>query len=322
MMAKTKILPFLLLFLSLGMRAQEYRPANIFNLGPASGNQVLIADKSAQKIYLFQQKENNLSIFYQAPMASGRRRGDKKLQGDKKTPEGIYHFRQFFSRPQLEKKYGPHQAKEYGGGALTLNYPNVFDRRKNKSGHGIWLHATDYDNKKTGFTSQGCLVLEENYFQEIRSQVSLLTTPVVIVEKLYYQEDSSWKKHHQDLKQFFNSWMTSWRKEDLNSYLHHYAPTFQTKNHPSRKKFGQYKKRIFRRQGAPKIEHDRATILVHRNQGLIMFTQKYASQSLQDTGIKVLYLEWNKDYQWQIIREHWFKPPSLSSKIVGLSRIK
>jgi len=29
----------------------------------------------------------------------------------------------------------------YGAGAYPVNFPNIWDRRKQRSGHGIWLHG-------------------------------------------------------------------------------------------------------------------------------------------------------------------------------------
>ncbi|MBR4422611.1 MAG: hypothetical protein IKS68_00150, partial [Mailhella sp.] len=60
------------------------------------------------------------SIVKAYPSIHGKVEGDKQVQGDLKTPEGIYFVTRKITQQLDFMEYGPH--------AFALNYPNPVDR--------------------------------------------------------------------------------------------------------------------------------------------------------------------------------------------------
>ena len=48
-------------------------------------------------------------------MATGKKKGDKRVSGDRKTPEGVYNFQQFLPAKELLRRYGK-EGEIYGSG--------------------------------------------------------------------------------------------------------------------------------------------------------------------------------------------------------------
>jgi hypothetical protein len=64
-------------------------------------------------------------------ISHGKLGADKMREGDKKTPVGVYHVTTSLPRQKLTDLYG--------SGAFPINYPNEWDKRQGRNGHGIWL---------------------------------------------------------------------------------------------------------------------------------------------------------------------------------------
>ena len=82
----------------------------------------------------------------------GKRGVEKTREGDQKTPIGVYHVTASLPRQKL--------SDFYGAGAFPINYPNEWDKRQGRNGHGIWLHGTPSDTySRPPRASDGCIVL-------------------------------------------------------------------------------------------------------------------------------------------------------------------
>ena len=64
----------------------------------------------------------------------GKNGAGKIIEGDQKTPLGVYFVTRFIESGELPDLYGD--------GAFPINYPNIWDRRNGRTGTGIWLHGT------------------------------------------------------------------------------------------------------------------------------------------------------------------------------------
>ena len=60
------------------------------------------------------------------PTDIGQKDGDKLVEGDKRTPEGVYFFQTAMDGKRVNYN-------EYGNRIFTLDYPNYFDRLEKKS---------------------------------------------------------------------------------------------------------------------------------------------------------------------------------------------
>lgn len=134
---------------------------------------VIIVEKSAHRLYLYVGGRLIKSV----RISTGKRHGDKQVQDDQKTPEGIYFLTEFLEDTELPAKYGAR--------AIVLDYPNPIDKFQGKSGFGIWIHGTDDPPRlERPYDSRGCVVMLNDDVLDLAERIALLKTPVVIVEKM------------------------------------------------------------------------------------------------------------------------------------------
>ncbi|MEE8399381.1 MAG: L,D-transpeptidase family protein, partial [Desulfobacterales bacterium] len=107
---------------------------------------------------------------------TGKLRGDKQIENDDKTPEGIY----FNVKTFRDKK-----VTIFGDRAFGLNYPDAFDAFEGKGGSGIFVHGTN--RKVTSYSTNGCLVLNNQDLADLDSRITFSETPVIIGKRLPYR---------------------------------------------------------------------------------------------------------------------------------------
>lgn len=131
---------------------------------------IVVIDKGAQSLsYL--EKHSPLSTLYSYPSIHGELEGDKELEGDLRTPEGIYFI--------TTKIRMPLDFEKYGSQAHALNYPNPVDRLRGKTGSGIWIHSkgNPIESQKT----QGCIAIDLNDIAELEPLLKA-GTPVMVAQ--------------------------------------------------------------------------------------------------------------------------------------------
>ena len=149
-----KFILFMFIFTN-NLYAQESLFNNISN---SQINYLFLIDKSDYSLKVLDLK--NKKILKKMVIAFGKKDGDKLIEGDKKTPEGLYRINKTMNKKRLERYYGENNVQRYGNGALMLNYPNDFDIKKGKTGSGIWIHGIDDDEKiSLKRISKGCVVV-------------------------------------------------------------------------------------------------------------------------------------------------------------------
>lgn len=134
---------------------------------------VIIVEKRTHRLHLYDGGRRVKSV----RITTGKRRGDKEVQDDHKTPEGIYFLTEFLEDKELPARYGAR--------AIVLDYPNPVDKFQGKSGFGIWLHGTnDPPRLERPYDSRGCVVMLNEDLLDLAERITLLRTPVVIVEEM------------------------------------------------------------------------------------------------------------------------------------------
>ena len=111
------------------------------------------AELGAGKLHLLERTETgNYLKRNSVAISMGKAGFGKEVEGDRKTPIGLYKITSFLDDDQLTDKYGT--------GAYPLNYPNNWDRVKKRTGHGIWLHGLPKGvSKRPLLDSDGCVVV-------------------------------------------------------------------------------------------------------------------------------------------------------------------
>lgn len=185
-----KLVLIIIFYLSCGFAlAQEKIMSNNPNFKPSviwaapEDHFYLIAEKELGYLHLYE----GHTYLYSYPMTSGLSRGKKSKEGDKKTPVGVYFLENYYSTQQLMKKYKTYEI--FGSGALTLNYPNPIDRKHNKKGSNIWIHGTNQPERlKVKNSSQGCLVLSNEHFEQVASLIKENKVILVITDYLSFKQ--------------------------------------------------------------------------------------------------------------------------------------
>lgn len=139
-------------------------------------NTILIVDKQRQTASLWT-RDNQWQRVGQWPCSTGKRPGRKEIEGDLKTPEGIY-----FVTRQVPGRY---LSGTYGSRALPLDYPNWQDRITSRGGSAIWLHGTNKPLKP--LDSNGCIVFKNKSINELSRRIEPRRTPVILVDAQDWQ---------------------------------------------------------------------------------------------------------------------------------------
>ena len=170
----------------------------------------LIVDKSQQRLMVWKVTEGEPAMIASFRCSTGENEGDKWVRGDMKTPEGVYFFCSVIDGRTLPAKYGLW--------AFTTDYPNFVDRRRGKSGDGIWLHGRD---KPLGPKpdSNGCVALENQDLVKVSQFIKLQSTPLIVVKKLKLAPRSVIMEQERQLRDFVEGWRQAWESQDLDAYM-------------------------------------------------------------------------------------------------------
>ena len=103
----------------------------------ASQRHAVVVDTRRSRLYLYENVDGQPRFVADYYVSHGRLGIEKMREGDKKTPLGVYQVTGFLPPERL--------TDFYGAGALPINYPNAWDRKQGRKGHGIWLHGTPSD---------------------------------------------------------------------------------------------------------------------------------------------------------------------------------
>jgi len=242
---------------------------------------ILKCDKNMENIEAYRYKNGKTTQVFKSKVLLGEIKGDKKTEGDLKTPLGVYEFSQL--KTKLDPFYGPL--------ALVTNYPNSFDQIQGKTGSGIWIHGVPYEGKREPFT-KGCIALENE-------QVTMLNQSIRYDNSVLIIGNETLKSSKEDLATILSqifSWKEAWQKGDLNSYLSFYGDEFKKSNGMNLKEFSKYKTRIFAKDENKSIVYKDLNVIPYPNSlnkkmYKISYFQEYKASSFQSKDNKELYIE-------------------------------
>jgi murein L,D-transpeptidase YafK len=298
------------LVVSFVARAQDFMPSTLFVLDSLFTHHVLLVEKSTHTLFVYENDGTLPKLVNKFKIASGKKRGDKSVEGDHKTPEGIYTLREFYSAQYLKSTRGE-MSKMYGAGAFTTDYPNTMDVRSGKTGSGIWLHSTDDATRiDKGLDSRGCVVVNDTDLKQISRYLDLGDTPMIIVQDVRYLSRASWDRDRKTLREFVDNWAKAWQEKRFPEYISAYHPTeFKDRSKGGYAAYKAYKQAVFSRPDTPEIRIDAISINVVDDYAFVTLRQDYRSAVINDTGKKTLYLQKDADYNWKIVAELWEKLP-------------
>lgn len=246
---------------------------------------VLLVDKARHQLHMAEYLSDRISILKSFHVTLGKALGDKEVEKDLKTPEGIYFFKARMRPPGLKKKFGVL--------AIMMDYPNTIDRMAGKTGYDIMLHATDDPPRlKKDYDSEGCVVIDNHEIEEVAKTVRLGLTPIIVYPELKPDYLSSAFKP--ELHQAFESWVGAWSGKDIEGYIGSYAEKFRY-NNMNLQRYRAYKASLNQRYAVIRVNPTGVRYFYHPKYDVVMFTQNYESslksgaRGFKSSGTKLLY---------------------------------
>ncbi len=233
------------------------------------------------EIYQYNNKKNNL--IYKSDIITGKHDGQKNIEGDLKTPIGVYTLRKKLTK--LDPFYGPL--------ALVTTYPNNFDKSYGKTGSGIWIHGFPKSKKRKPYT-KGCIALKNKNLLQLDQCIDFKKSILIIEDK---PGDTTVSKNDISiiLSQIF-LWKEAWKSNNLEKYLSFYSDEFKKSNQSNLQDFIAYKTRIFAKNEQKEIQFSKINITPYPNYlGKTMFKinlfEQYHTKWYQFIGYKDIYIE-------------------------------
>ena len=281
-------------------RVQQQQPFNttpkyIWQLD-ADQHYAIVVDTSKSTLYLYENVNGEpryVSDFY---ISVGKKGSDKVSEGDQRTPLGVYYINAKLDKAKL--------ADIYGSVAYPLSYPNEWDRRQGRSGHGIWLHGTPSNTySRPPRASDGCVVLPNADLLQLGKHVQVGHTPVIITKQMDWSDARDHAERSALLGEI-EKWRKDWASRDTDAYLAHYAQDFSTGT-VKLAAFSQQKRQVNSGKAWIKVTLSKISIFPYPSQpGLVVvnFEQDYDSNNLSNRMAKRQYWIKRND-KWQIIYE-------------------
>ena len=195
-------------------------PAQFLSLSSKNKHAIAI-DTTRARLYLFENTANGLNLLGDYYISVGKSGIEKTIEGDLRTPLGVYF---------VTSNLNPKSLKDfYGSGALPINYPNQLDLKRGKTGSGIWLHGTPPNQfARAPRATDGCVVLANPDLERIIRTVQIRSTPVVIAQNLQWVAPQSLAADGAAFEGVLKAWADDKSSGDMTRLLRWYAPEFNS----------------------------------------------------------------------------------------------
>lgn len=271
-------------------------PAYLLDLGDRYRH-ALVVDASRSRLYVYENRAGlpfRVADFY---VTIGKAGTGKQKEGDNRTPVGIYTISGFKSPREL--------TDFYGSGAFTLSYPNEWDVRLGRNGHGIWIHGSPSNTySRTPRASEGCVVLANDDLTRLGQYIQTGTTPVVIAEQVEWLAYDALDARRNDLASALDQWRKDWESRDTTRLLSHYSASFRS-GAQNFETFGASKQKVNAAKSWIKVGLSKISLMLYPERpdfALVSFVQDYRSSNLSDRTVKRQF--WSRENgRWKIIHE-------------------
>lgn len=254
---------------------------------------LIAVDKNNQKLHVFE-KQSPLKLLRTFTCTTGQAKGDKLLEGDLKTPEGIYFIERRIASGLDFIKYG----KE----AYTLNYPNPVDKLRQKSGYGIWIHGRG--EAIVPLQTEGCVAMNNGDIALV-GKLLVPGMPVALASSVAKKEDlAAQAKKAVILEKTVRSWLEAWanRSENMFDYYDGESYSLSTESFSA---FKTQKARLFKSLNWIKTSIRDLQALQGPGYWVTWFYQEYEAPNLATSGMRRLYWTENESGEFKIIAMEW-----------------
>jgi murein L,D-transpeptidase YafK len=264
---------------------------------PQDQKYAVVVDTSRSRLYFYRNEDGKPKLVTDYYISSGKAGAQKTREGDQKTPIGVYHVTSSLPRAKL--------SDFYGAGAYPINYPNEWDRRQGRKGHGIWLHGTPSNTySRPPRASDGCVVLTNADLEALGLNLQVGLTPVIISQEVQWTTTGEMAAERKEFFGALDRWRADWESRDTEKYLAHYSRQFSGAGE-SLESWSRHKRQV--NAGKSWIKVQLANVSVLRDPGeknmlVVTFDQQYQSSGLSNVMKKRQY--WvNEGGRWRIVYE-------------------
>ena len=278
--------------------AKEKVPSSLLHIGDHP--YVLVADMQNGRLYVYQNSEGQPELIRDYYMSVGSAGYGKQVEGDNKTPIGVYHVNRYIEGKRLPDLYGK--------GAFPVNYPNKYDRFLKRTGYGIWLHGTPSTTyAREPWTSEGCFVLSNEDLLDVAKFVSAeAKTPVILSDHIEWVGREELDRKRRKFLSVVNKWQSDWESVDTSAYLSNYTTDRLNFGATSYHSWAAKKKKLNKSKTFIQVDIDVEEMFLYPGETdmfVVSFKQNYLSNNFQSQQRKKQY--WKKDNLgvWKIIYE-------------------
>lgn len=277
-------------------------PADAYAMG--AHEHLIYVDLKENRLYVYKNTSAGPVEVQNHYVSIGNKGPHKEVEGDKRTPVGVYFVTSWIPGDKLPDLYG--------AGAFPINYPNSVDLAYNRTGYGIWLHGVPSDTyNREPLATQGCVALSNKEFADITRYIDAdKGTPVILTDEPIWISRQEWQKNSKAVLARIEQWRKDWESRDTDTYLAHYSKEKFRSGHGGFDGWSSYKHRVNANKSFIDIDLDNINIYRYPGEdGLVVayFDQTYRSNNINSTGSKELHLRPDSDNVWRITRETIFE---------------
>lgn len=278
--------------------AHQKLPDSLIYIGQHS--YVLVADMQQGRLYVYENNNGQPELIRDYYMSVGSAGYGKQVEGDNKTPIGVYHVNRYIEGKRLPDLYGK--------GAFPVNYPNRYDRFLNRTGYGIWLHGTPSTTyARAPWTSEGCFVLSNDDLLDIAQFVSAEErTPVILSDQVNWVSREQLNQRRAEFLAVLEQWKSDWESINTSAYLSHYTTNELNFGGTSFAAWSQKKRSVNRSKTFIQIDlevHDLFVYPGEKDMFVVNYTQSYLSNNYDGITKKKQYWKRSQDGEWKILYE-------------------
>lgn len=265
---------------------------------PADVHSAILVDIRRSRLFLYKRQGDQWRLENDWYTSSGRQEGEKRSEGDARTPIGAYVAQTLIPKAKL--------TDFYGSGAYPLNYPSTWDRLQKRSGHGIWIHGSPTSTySRPPKASGGCVVLSNPDFETLGKSIEPGHTPVVVTDGAQWVPSSRFEAERNELLGAVESWRKAWESRDVDRFLTWYGTAFRSGTGQDLSTWEEQKRKV--NSGKSYIQvaiSEVRAVVVPEAKPLVQvdFRQIYRSNNLNNDMHKRQY--WRReDGAWRIVYE-------------------
>lgn len=261
---------------------------------------VVVADMPEGRLYLYKNNAGQPLLMRDYYMTVGAAGYGKNIEGDNKTPIGVYQINRYIEGRALPDLYGK--------GAFPVDYPNRYDRFLKRTGYGIWLHGTPSDTyARPPWASEGCFVLSNDDLLDIGQYVSAeMRTPVILSDVIEWLSLEELQQRKSSFLKALNQWKVDWESLDTERYTSHYQRNGFNLGSGDYHSWKQRKKNVNEAKTFVQVDLELQSLFAYPGEDdmfIVKFRQRYLSDNFSGESVKEQYWKRNQYGKWHIIYE-------------------